>query len=779
MVKFGTKAETLLRIQNELKYAYVLPQIYFSVDEWKTNTDGCVEKYIKTWLDWEQEVIVRSSAINEDTQESSQAGKFASVANVQSEKQFADAVNKVIMSYDSEDGENQVLVQPMLRDTKICGVAFTLDPNSLGNYYVINYDESGGTSAVTSGNGCVNKLLYVFKGKESGLMPEYLERLCKTLKQLEELFGQNNLDVEFALTKDDKLYILQVRPLCISGKPVDYQKQYRELQRIQTKLDRNATEKPYLCGNRSIYGVMPDWNPAEMIGIRPKPLAMSLYQEIITDSVWAYQRDNYGYRNMRSFPLMINFGGIPYIDVRVSFNSFIPAGLDEKISNKLVNYYLDRLEQDPSKHDKIEFDIVFSCYTLDLPERICVLKEHGFSDQELECIISALRNVTNRIINSDTGLWRKDYEKINILESRYQKIIDSSMGEIEKIYWLLEDCKRYGTLPFAGLARGAFIAVQLLRSMEKRNIISKEDYQNFMNDVDTVNADMGYDFRTLTKNLFLDKYGHLRPGTYDINSLRYDEAPDLYFDWTEREPADKYLEKRKKFALSIEQMHRLEDALIESGLNSDILRMMDFIKTVIAGREYGKFIFTKSLSKAIQMIGYLGEKFGLTRDDCAYLDIQAIRRLYSTTKDAGEVIKKSVDEGRKDYELTKTLVLPPILIHSDEVWRFHYLDTEANYITQNKASGEIAELCDGIKNQDITNKIVLTVSADPGYDWIFSHHIKGFITMYGGANSHMAIRAGELGIPAAIEVGEKLYEKYKNVRVLEIDALSKTIKILK
>ena len=289
-----------------------------------------MEKYIKTWLDWEQEVIVRSSAINEDTQESSQAGKFASVANVQGEKQFADAVNKVIMSYDSEDGENQVLVQPMLRDTKICGVAFTLDPNSLGNYYVINYDESGGTSAVTSGNGCANKLLYVFKGKESGLMPEYLERLCKTLKQLEELFGQNNLDVEFALTKDDKLYILQVRPLCISGKPVDYQKQYRELQRIQTKLDRNATEKPYLCGNRSIYGVMPDWNPAEMIGIRPKPLAMSLYQEIITDSVWAYQRDNYGYRNMRSFPLMMNFGGIPYIDVRVSFNSFIPAGLDEK-----------------------------------------------------------------------------------------------------------------------------------------------------------------------------------------------------------------------------------------------------------------------------------------------------------------------------------------------------------------------------------------------------------------------------------------------------------------
>ena len=29
----------------------------------------------------------------------------------------------------------------------------------------------------------------------------------------------------------------------------------------------------------------------------------------------------------------------------------------------------------------------------------------------------------------------------------------------EKIYWLLEYCKRYGTLPFAGLARAGFIAV--------------------------------------------------------------------------------------------------------------------------------------------------------------------------------------------------------------------------------------------------------------------------------------------------------------------------------
>ena len=37
----------------------------------------------------------------------------------------------------------------------------------------------------------------------------------------------------------------------------------------------------------------------------------------------------------------------------------------------------------------------------------------------------------------------------------------------------------------------------------------------------------------------------------------------------------------------------------------------------------------------------------------------------------------------------------------------------------------------------------------------FFHKIKGLITKYGGANSHMAIRAAEIGLPSVIGVGEK------------------------
>ena len=57
---------------------------------------------------------------------------------------------------------------------------------------------------------------------------------------------------------------------------------------------------------------------AEIIGIKPKPLALSLYREVITNSIWAYQRDNYGYKNLRSNPLIVEIEGTPFIDVEVA-----------------------------------------------------------------------------------------------------------------------------------------------------------------------------------------------------------------------------------------------------------------------------------------------------------------------------------------------------------------------------------------------------------------------------------------------------------------------------
>ena len=75
---------------------------------------------------------------------------------------------------------------------------------------------------------------------------------------------------------------------------------------------------------------MPDWNPAEIIGVKPSPLALSLYQELITNNVWSKNRFKFGFQNVETSHLMTTIYGTPFVDVRVDFNSWIPDNLNHK-----------------------------------------------------------------------------------------------------------------------------------------------------------------------------------------------------------------------------------------------------------------------------------------------------------------------------------------------------------------------------------------------------------------------------------------------------------------
>jgi glutamine kinase len=79
---------------------------------------------------------------------------------------------------------------------------------------------------------------------------------------------------------------------------------------------------------------------------------------------------------------------------------------------------------------------------------------------------------------------------------------------------------------------------------------------------------------------------------------------------------------------------------------------------------------------------------------------------------------------------------------------------------------------------NLDGRIALLPNADPGFDWIFSRKIAGFVTAYGGANSHMAVRAGELGLPAVIGAGESLFHAWSQARRLRIDCLNRQVQIL-
>ena len=129
------------------------------------------------------------------------------------------------------------------------------------------------------------------------------------------------------------------------------------------------------------------------------------------------------------------------------------------------------------------------------------------------------------------------------------------------------------------------------------------------------------------------------------------------------------------------------------------------------------------------------------------------------------------------YALTQQLTLPPLITASDQIWSFTYPASEPNFITQRSVQ---ADLCLNLENPGgLRGKILMLPNADPGYDWIFTHGIAGFITQFGGANSHMAIRALEMDLPAVIGAGEALYNKWSSAQRLEINCANRKVVVIR
>lgn len=774
MIKLSSKAKTLEDLKKIVKNSKVLPVFKFLAIEYFDKKKDILNKLKSKFC---VNLIVRSSSSNEDNTQTSNAGGFDSILNVdiKREEKIDEAIQQVISSYgDGLNNKDEVFIQPMLKNVSMSGVIFTSDIDTLSPYYIINYDESGSTSSVTSGES--NELKTFISLKDNKYISNIkLERLITASKECEEIFNNEFLDIEFAFC-DDELYILQVRAIVLNNKEnLSNIELSKGLNKLYKKIEKLNAPHPNLLGAKTVFGVMPDWNPAEIIGIRPKRLALSLYKELITDETWAYQRDNYGYRNLRSHPLLVSFLGIPFIDVRISFNSFIPKSLDNKIATKLVDFYLNELSKNVNHHDKVEFEIIYSCYYFGLENKLSKLKEFGINKDELDNIKASLLDLTNNIIDTKNGLYKKDLEKIELLKVKFDDVTKSNLSLIDKVYWLIKDVKRYGTLPFAGIARAGFIAIQILKSFVDEKIITQEDYDMYLNSLNTVSKKLSVDIHNMSKGDFLGIYGHLRPGTYDILSLRYDEAYETYF-------SNDYVSDNKdviQFVFSKSQKEKIEQLISKNKLRTDFDELMIFIKESIEGRESSKFVFTKHLSQILKYIEEFGNRFEFNKEELAYLDIQEMINLYATLdhRDVNDILSADINKNKEFYKFTKAVKLPSVIVNSNDIYSYFLENNEANFVTLKKIESSII-IEKNIENSNLENKIVCIKSADPGYDYLFSKNIGGLITCYGGANSHMAIRCAEMGIPAVIGCGESKFSKYSKAYNVEIDASNKQVKIL-
>lgn len=779
---FGTKASTLSALKGMLRHSSVCDCCVFTVKEWGDNRQDVLARVRDQFSP--NPVIVRSSALNEDDDVCTMAGAYLSVKDVATDdlKSVGDAIDQVIASYGDGAGDlewHEILVQPMISNVSMSGVVFSHDLSTGAPYYVINYDDvSGKTDTVTSGSTDTSRTLLVHRAHANQLQSPRFSALLHSVQEIEQVVNSPGVDLEFAVTNAGEIYIFQVRRLSLRqnwNRDISYNID-AALGSIQRFLRQEFRPKHGVFGQTTIYGEMPDWNPAEMIGTVPRPLARSLYQDLITDSVWAQARAEMGYRDLSGRRLMAGLCGRVFIDVRESLNSFLPADLPAPIGEKLANAWLDRLRSHPELHDKVEFEVMVTAFSLDFEQRLD-LSAHGLDAAERACFRDALRRLTAAVITGKSGDYVMQQLRLQELERRRQALLQvQQLGTdlLMQVSLLLRDCRALGTLPFAILARHGFIAEIMLRSLVCAGVLDEERARAFRASVPTVLTEFLHAIQVSGRGEreraeFLAHYGHLRPGTYDILANRYDQHGLL--QEAGRDNSTGHIDALR-FELTPREDRALADALAQAGLDVNNQTLLGFMRRAIAGREQAKLVFTRNVSAALELIAKWGGHNGLSRDELSFLTVDQILGVISNAHRLPDEdrLREIAKAARADYEISQAIRLPYLISSEADIFVIPLLKSRANFVTAKRIQAPLQYISDhAVQASRSAGRVVLIERADPGYDWIFLSPIAGLVTKYGGANSHMAIRCAELNIPAAIGCGEQMFEQLRRSSAVLID----------
>ncbi len=775
---FGTKAETLDRLAGRVQKSQVPPQWRFTVDRWRGSPEAVMAAIGERFAGCR--LAVRSSALSEDGLQESNAGRYDSRLDIACEEvALARAIEEVIASYGDDDGGHQVFVQPMVANVALGGVVLTRTAQVGGPYYTIAFTEDGSTDAVTSGTGEGQRVVVVHRShaRRPAGAPAPVDAVLAAVAEVEFLTDSDTLDIEFAVDRAGRVNLLQVRPLVLSSER-SAQAEERAGQMLADAagtFDRLRKPAPGQVGSRPAWGVMPDWNPAEIIGVRPSHLAFSLYDNLICADVWATQRAEYGYRDVRPWPLVRQFAGHAFVDVRASFNSFVPAGLPDEAAEALVEACVRRLERHPELHDKVEFEIALTSWSFDLQERMQRL------DPDLARAGGPLSGLPEHLARITAGGIARVAEDAAAAEA-FGRMIDrrpgTVAGSLQEALTLVDLCRRHGTLPFAHLARGGFVAVILLRSAVDRGLLDPSRLEAFFRSLRTVSHGFVEDaWRVhageLTFDAFVRLYGHLRPGTYDVTASSYGADPERFL----RPAVDRASRPdHVPFAWAPGELDAMRSQLGMAGIRVDPASLDTFLRAAIEGRERSKFVFTRALSKALDELAAWGRGLGLSESDLASLthgDLVAVN--LGALPALPDLLAARADENRRVAGAADLIELPPLIFEAEQVLAFEQAASAPNFVTRAAVVAPVSVVEDAWEAGDLSGKIVLIPRADPGYDWLFGRDIAGLVTMFGGANSHMAIRSAEFGLPAAIGVGVPRYRELRVAPMIELNCRERRV----
>ena len=199
-----------------------------------------------------------------------------------------------------------------------------------------------------------------------------------------------------------------------------------------------------------------------------------------------------------------------------------------------------------------------------------------------------------------------DIDKIENLKLKQHSIASSKKNSIENIFFLINDCKDYGTLPFSGIARCAFVGTKILRTLVKNKILTLNDYNLFFESINNVQKEINNSLLNRKKENIFKEFGHLRPMTYSITSQNYKEGFKNYFN--------KNLKlKKQKFKITKEKIAKINKIFKKNNIQCTAINFFKFAKDAIFYREYSKLIFSRSIDLVFKELIKLGSKINIKK----------------------------------------------------------------------------------------------------------------------------------------------------------------------
>jgi phosphohistidine swiveling domain-containing protein len=705
------------------------------------NSDSEWSKILNWWKENNSpKLAIRSSAVGEDSSENSFAGQNSTYLNIDSESGIKNSILKCFQSMYKEssslyrehflkekaqDSKMNVVVQMMV-NPKISGVYFSVDPRNNQPGWIVEAIEGLGEDLVSG-----KKTPWHFEEKKVSETSLFNILELVSIGSKVRNFFNVEIDMEWAVDHDDKIIVLQARPItALSGKSEEKRMIDEELKRLKS--------------THSIDTIWDGGTFAEWSG-PPSELTFSIWKEAFTKNhAFSKALKKLGYLGINE-------------EIQNETHSLLEKIFDRAYVNisMMAPLYFGpmpyRLEY--GKNPKLKFDF----------------KKMNFKTFILTPFTMARMLKVSFRLSTERRIWLDEcHKELTSFQEKSFRPREITFYENFSNEELFDSFKKEVDLFYDRHLVWPLVLITLIESTSQslkallKGVFSDEEIDKKINiwlgiGLHTVTMDMNQEYAEASldpkkRSFFIQKFGHRGPGELELSNPRWTELGENAYIKIQANDRKVHAHAKQSVEEEIRNLNTYKKQVIE--------KEWLLLKEMLELREKWKMNLLSPYSHIRYSALEISKRFQL-KDLIFWFTFAEIN--------AKDFNLEIAHKRKLHSELSKAIYLPTIVSLS----KLESILTNKTEAHQSMVSGE--SLSPGLVFGEIRvvtdpentnteswpdNTVLVAESTDPGWTGLFLKS-KAVIVEKGGVLSHCAIVAREMNLPAISGI-KQCHLRFKN-----------------